>query len=258
MNESGLAPIIEAIIFVAEQPVTASFVCEVMNQAHGVYQEGQEATPENKEVEVSEAEPITAEEVEHILISLIEKYTDDAYGFELRKVAGGYQFFTKRVHFSYVKMAGLKHNQKRLSRSAMETLSIIAYRQPITKAEMEFIRGVNCDYAVQKLLEKKLVSILGRAEAPGRPLLYGTSPFFMKYFGINELTDLPQLKEFGELEEAHLEKFRQHQSEAQAEAEPFTETQTHGETVPEKDQTLLGAGEGASQGNPGEAETAEA
>ena len=91
-------------------------------------------------------------------------------------------------------------NQKKLSRAALETLSIIAYRQPITRPEIEFIRGVNCDYAIQKLLEKKLIDIAGRADAPGRPLLYQTSPFFMEYFGINDLKDLPTPKDFSQEE----------------------------------------------------------
>ena len=127
----------------------------------------------------------------------------DRYPFEIKKVGGGYQFFTKKRFHSFVKKATLSKNQKRLTRSALETLSIIAYRQPITKAEMEFIRGVNCDYAVQKLLDKKLVSIVGRSEAPGRPLLYSTSPFFMQYFGLGDIGDLPKLKEFEELAEEH-------------------------------------------------------
>jgi segregation and condensation protein B len=88
--------------------------------------------------------------------------------------------------------------KKRLSRSALETLSIIAYKQPVTKSELERIRGVNCDYAIQKLLEKELVAIQGRSDGPGRPLLYGTSDKFMDYFGLKSLDDLPKPKEFRE------------------------------------------------------------
>ena len=86
--------------------------------------------------------------------------------------------------------------RRRLSRAAMETLSIIAYKQPVTKTEMEKIRGVSCDYSLQKLLEKDLVSITGRSDGPGRPLLYGTSEKFMDYFGLKSLKDLPQPKDF--------------------------------------------------------------
>jgi len=88
--------------------------------------------------------------------------------------------------------------KKRLSRAAMETLSIIAYKQPVTKSEMEKIRGVSCDYAVQKLLEKELVDIKGRSDGPGKPLLYGTSEKFMDYFGLKNLGELPKPKDFKE------------------------------------------------------------
>ena len=87
-----------------------------------------------------------------------------------------------------------------MSQAALETLSIVAYKQPISKTEIEQIRGVSCDYAIQKLLEKELVAILGRSESPGRPLLYGTSERFMDYFGIKSLKDLPKLKDFKEVE----------------------------------------------------------
>jgi len=86
-------------------------------------------------------------------------------------------------------------NRKNLSKAAMETLSIIAYKQPIVKSEMEVIRGVSCDYSVQKLLEKELVEIVGRSEGPGRPLLYGTSDKFMDHFGLKSIADLPKLKD---------------------------------------------------------------
>jgi segregation and condensation protein B len=89
-----------------------------------------------------------------------------------------------------------QQSKKRLSTSAMETLSIIAYKQPISKTDVENIRGVNCDYAVQKLLDKGLIEILGKAETIGRPILYGTSPKFMEYFGINDINELPTPKDF--------------------------------------------------------------
>jgi segregation and condensation protein B len=89
-----------------------------------------------------------------------------------------------------------QQSKKRLSTSAMETLSIIAYKQPISKPEVENIRGVNCDYAIQKLLDKGLIEIQGKSDSVGRPMLYGTSPKFMEYFGINDLTELPTPKDF--------------------------------------------------------------
>jgi segregation and condensation protein B len=83
-----------------------------------------------------------------------------------------------------------------LSQAALETLAIIAYKQPVTKPDIEQIRGVNCDYSIQKLLEKELISIIGKSEAIGKPILYGTSTVFMDYFGINSIDELPQIKEF--------------------------------------------------------------
>ena len=91
-----------------------------------------------------------------------------------------------------------QQSKKRLSTSAMETLSIISYKQPVSKTEVETIRGVNCDYAVQKLLEKGLIEIQGKGETVGRPLIYGTSPKFMEYFGISELNELPTPKDFSQ------------------------------------------------------------
>ena len=105
--------------------------------------------------------------------------------------------FTKRIQ----NYQNIKQNTKtRLSQAAMETLAIIAYKQPVSKSELEEIRGVSCDYALQKLLEKELVLITGRSESPGRPLLYGTSDKFMEYMGINALSDLPKPKDFKEVE----------------------------------------------------------
>jgi segregation and condensation protein B len=127
---------------------------------------------------------------------LDEKFVAEEYSFQLFKSAGGYQFLTKPAYQTSIGIMLKQQSKKRLSTSAMETLSIIAYKQPISKTEIENIRGVNCDYATQKLLDKGLIEILGKAETIGRPILYGTSPKFMEYFGISELTELPTPKDF--------------------------------------------------------------
>ncbi len=132
------------------------------------------------------------------ITTLQARYAQEGYGFELTEIAGGYQFLTKPAYHNTVGTFLRQTTRKRLSRAALETLSIIAYRQPITKSDMEKIRGVSCDYSVQKLLEKELVEITGRDEGPGRPLLYGTSAKFMDYFGLKSLEDLPKPKEFKE------------------------------------------------------------
>jgi segregation and condensation protein B len=125
-----------------------------------------------------------------------EKFVAEEYSFQLFKAAGGYQFLTKPAYQASISILLKQQSKKRLSTSAMETLSIIAYRQPISKTEIENIRGVNCDYAVQKLLDKSLIEITGKADTIGRPMLYGTTTKFMEYFGISDLVELPAPKEF--------------------------------------------------------------
>ena len=134
--------------------------------------------------------------LEKALVEIQEKYRSEEFSFSLEHIGAGYQFLTKPAYQASISIL-LKHqSQKRLSTAQMETLSIIAYKQPVTETELEQIRGVNCDYSIQKLLEKGLIMIKGKSDSLGRPLLYGTSEKFMNYFGINDLKDLPQPKDF--------------------------------------------------------------
>ena len=139
-------------------------------------------------------------DIDEALVKLKEKYESEQFSFEVIKSGGGYQFLTKPAYQSSIGIFLKQQSKKRLSTSALETLSIIAYKQPVTKAEIEQIRGVNCDYSVQKLLEKNLVEIRGKADTIGRPLIYGTSEKFMDYFGINELSELPTPKDINQPE----------------------------------------------------------
>jgi segregation and condensation protein B len=139
---------------------------------------------------------IPEEEIITAVQDLINKFESDAFSFQIYQLAEGYQFLTKPTYQSSIAIFLKQKSKKRLSTSALETMAIIAYKQPITKTAIEQIRGVNCDYAIQKLLEKELILIKGKSEAPGRPLLYATSSQFMAYFGINGLQDLPQPKDF--------------------------------------------------------------
>lgn len=139
---------------------------------------------------------VPEEDILNAIKGLEEKFNNDEFSFALNKANGGYQFLTKPAYQSSISILLKQQSKKRLSTSAMETLSIIAYRQPISKTEIENIRGVNCDYAVQKLLDKGLIEITGKAETIGRPMLYGTTPKFMEYFGINDLAELPIPKDF--------------------------------------------------------------
>ena len=139
---------------------------------------------------------IEEELIEQHLQDILQKYKADYFSFELRVIGGGYQFFTKPAYHKTVSILIGQKEKKRLSTAALETLSIIAYKGPITKSECEAVRGVNCDYSVQKLLEKELVEVAGRLEhAVGKPVLYKVTPLFLDYFGINSTEELPKLKD---------------------------------------------------------------
>lgn len=139
---------------------------------------------------------VPEEDIAGAIQRIEEKFQAEEFSFQLFKAAGGYQFLTKPAYQASISILLKQQSKKRLSTSAMETLSIIAYKQPISKTEIENIRGVNCDYAVQKLLDKGLIEITGKAETIGRPMLYGTTAKFMEYFGISDLVELPTPKEF--------------------------------------------------------------
>jgi len=143
------------------------------------------------EAEVSE------NEIKKVLEILQKKYDNKNFSFQIYHQGGGYEFMTKPEYQASISIL-LKHqSKKRLSTSALETLAIIAYKQPVTKPQVEQIRGVNCDYSVQRLLDKGLIKIEGKSHTIGRPLIYGTSEKFIEYFGINSLEELPSPKDFG-------------------------------------------------------------
>lgn len=133
--------------------------------------------------------------VNEALTTIRSKFSADNFAIELVKIGNGYQFLTKKKYHIIITQLQLQRSKKKLSQAAIETLAIIAYRQPITRPDIEQIRGVNCDYTIQKLLDKELITIVGKADTIGKPILYNTSPLFMDYFGINNITELPQMKE---------------------------------------------------------------
>jgi len=179
MELSQIIPHIEALIFASEKPLTSLDIVELINNAFGFMDER-----------------IMLDQVESCIEGIREKYQSEFYPFEVRESGGGWQFLTKKdFHKTLAQLNGEKF-LKRLSTAALETLAIIAYKQPITKGEIESIRGVNSDYSIQKLLEKELIIITGRNEnMPGKPLVYTTSKNFMDYFGLNSTDDLPKIKE---------------------------------------------------------------
>ena len=177
----NLIPHIEALIFASDKPLANAEIADLLNTAFNF---------------TDAADMVAVELVDAALDGIVEKYSSEFYPFEVRQSGGGWQFLTKKpYHKTVVQLNGEKF-LKKLSAAALETLAIIAYKQPITKGEIESIRGVSSDYSVQKLLEKDLIIISGRNEKlPGHPLVYATSKSFMDYFGINSPEDLPKIKE---------------------------------------------------------------
>ena len=179
MELTDIALHIEALIFASDRPLAVSEITELVNTAFGFLEQ-----------------TFSEEDVEELIESIKAKYSLPDFPFTIQQNSGGWQFLTKPDYHKTIALLYGEKFFKRLSSAAMETLSIVAYKQPVTKGEIESIRGVNSDYSIQKLLEKELVIISGRSEElPGKPLLYITSRTFMDYFGINSVNDLPKIKE---------------------------------------------------------------
>lgn len=179
MEISQIIPHVESLIFAADRPLPTLEITDLLNNAMAFLEDR-----------------ATLDQVETALEAVREKYSSEFYAFEVRESGGGYQFLTKKDYYQTVAQLNGEKFLKRLSTAALETLAIIAYKQPISKGEIEHIRGVATDYSIQKLLEKELIVITGRSEQlPGKPLIYGTSKAFMDYFGLNSPKDLPKLKE---------------------------------------------------------------
>lgn len=166
---------IEALIFVSEQPLPVEEIVSTLKTAYGW--------------------ELKKQEILDVIAELKTKYEHEGFSFELIEIAEGFQFLSKKEYHNAVNILLQIKAKKRLSTAALETLSIIAYKQPISKSEVEHIRGVSCDYAIQKLLEKELIIIEGKSDGPGKPLLYGTSKNFMDHFGLKSVKDLPKLKD---------------------------------------------------------------
>jgi segregation and condensation protein B len=172
---SELSSIIESLIFTAESALSADRICELLQEYE-------------------------RDEVRSALSELVEYHRSRAGGFDLVEVAGGWQFRTRPTFQSYI-TRHIKSKATKFSQSSLESLAIIAYRQPITRAEVEHLRGVDCGGVLKSLLEKRLVRILGKKDIPGRPLIYGTSKEFLETFGLKDLKSLPTLREIQALDE---------------------------------------------------------
>lgn len=196
-----LTSIVEALLIASEQPLSAE---EIARLIRGRVAEAEDAWQRDVE-EGNDVPPVSAElkrwavvaavDVQHAIEDLNAHYRDTGRAFVLLERAKGWKFFTHAQYGDFVRQLFPGRKPERLSGPAMETLAIIAYRQPITKASIEAVRGVSCDGMLQKLLDRDLVSIVGRADLPGRPLLYATTDLFFEHFGIRSVNDLPNAAE---------------------------------------------------------------
>lgn len=170
----------EALIFAADEPVAPDRIAEIV-------------------ADVTGRSPPTRTDVEAAVDRLNEGYAKQGRALEIKSWAGGYRMVTRSSLSPFVKTYYVEEHETSLSRSLMETLAVIAYRQPVTRPEVDFVRGVNSDYAIRKLLEMDLATVEGRADSVGRPLLYGTTDRFLEQFGLATLDDLPTLREVEDL-----------------------------------------------------------
>lgn len=171
---------VEALIFAADEPIEASTIASVIGEVAG-------------------EEPPPASVIEALIDALNAHYADHGRALRVRRWGGGYRLSTTPAVAHYLKTHYEQDRTKRLSRSLLETVAIVAYRQPVTKPEVDFVRGVDSDYALRKLLELNLIDVIGRSDSVGRPLLYGTTDRFLDAFGLDDLEALPTLREIEEL-----------------------------------------------------------
>ncbi len=179
---TSIKKVVEALIFSSDRPLTLKQLKDIINE---------EKSTSGLAVDMKKLEAAIGE--------LMEQYEGDEYSYRLMEIAGGYRFATKKEYAVWLAKLNKEKLKRKLSQSALETLAIIAYNQPITRAEIEYVRGVNVDYIVGALLEKDLITIRGRAETLGRPMLYGTTNTFLEYIGVASINDLPPLKAIEEI-----------------------------------------------------------
>lgn len=179
--DNSYISVIEALIFASDDSLSSDEIIKVI-----------------KEIDGDDVQ-ITKEVIENTVDLLNNKYKENESSFRILRIANGYLYATSEEFAKFVGYLSSERAKRRLSQAALESLSIIAYKQPITKPALESIRGVNSDYILSTLLEKNLITIKGRAESVGRPLLYGTTDEFLKYFGLNDLSDLPKPRELEEI-----------------------------------------------------------
>ncbi len=222
----NLKSVVEALIFASESAITLASICNIL-------------------------EGVERKEVREAIEALSNEYAERDGGIFLEEVAGGYCFRTGSEHAAWIKRL-FKIGPPRISRAAMESLSIIAYRQPLTRGELEAIRGVDAGGVLAKLLDKRLIKITGRKETPGRPVVYGTTKEFLETFDLKDLSCLPSLKEIKSLEEEYDTEEGREEFEGRTETEVQTEDQIVGHTEEQAGEQEDGGYEGDTLGATGE------
>jgi segregation and condensation protein B len=180
LDTALLERVTETLVFVADEPVSPATVADVFAESTG-------------------DDRVDTDHVEAAVEALNLGYQAGGRTFRIERWAGGFRLATIPEMAPFVRALLAAEQERRLSRSLMETLAVVAYKQPVTKPEIDHIRGVNADYALRRLLETRLLAVVGRDESVGRPLLYGTTDHFLEQFGLNRLEDLPRPREIEEL-----------------------------------------------------------
>jgi segregation and condensation protein B len=205
-SDGRLTQVVEALIFAADDPVTGDRIGDIYAEVTG------QAAP-------------GADTIDAAVDRLNATYDADGRAMRIERWAGGYQMATREAMAPFVKTLYVGEQEQSLSRSLLETLAVVAYKQPVTRPEVDFIRGVNSDYAIRKLLEMGLADVEGRSDSMGRPLLYGTTDRFLEQFGLDTLDDLPTLREVEDLlDDPTFDKERAELLQLKAEKEGLTDS----------------------------------
>lgn len=180
VDGTRLSSVIEALIFASDEPIPATKIRDII-------------------VENEEQIEINEDTVQNFVDKLNDRYDENGISFRIERLGGGYTFVTNSKYHYWLSVFQHENAYRKLSQSAIETLAIVAYRQPITKPEVDQIRGVDSGYILRQLMEKALIEVAGRADSPGKPLLYKTSKYFLQHFGINSVDELPKPREIDEI-----------------------------------------------------------
>lgn len=180
VDGTRLSSVIEALIFASDEPISGDKIREIV-------------VNNEEQIEIDE------QTVSDFVDKLNQRYDENGLSFRIEQMGGGYTFVTQSKYHYWLSIFQHENAYRKLSQSAIESLAIVAYRQPITKPEVDQIRGVDSGYILRQLMEKALIEVSGRADSPGKPLLYKTSKHFLKHFGINSVDELPKPREIEEI-----------------------------------------------------------